>query len=486
MNLSELEQARKTRLDKIKELSIAPYGFAIQDTVPVFVVSQTFIANEPTASPEYLSREWLTQGRIVLLRDNGGLVWLKIRDDTGEIQVAISKKDVNNEKEFQLAKLLDLGDIVAIKGTVRRTKTGEVTIWAKNVILACKSLSHPPDKVEGLKDIEQRYRKRYVDMAFNEEFTKTLKARSRIIYFLREEFSNRGFIEVETPMLHPIAGGAAAKPFKTHLNALDISLFLRVAPELYLKRLIVGGMRRVFEINRNFRNEGIDSTHNPEFTAIEAYAVNENATSLMSFVEDTIRSVAKSIRRTTDPVQNLVFEYNGYKIDFSKPFECVSYSSLYNKQTGKNLLDETDFVEANKVFERECEPLIDPNTPTFVYGYPSAISPLTKIDSHESKIAQRADLFIGGMEVGTIYTEQNDPQIQYDVFTKQVGETDEDELTHRTLDEDFIEALKVGMPPTGGLGIGVDRLVMILTGKTSVRDVIAFPFMKPLPSNNLD
>jgi lysyl-tRNA synthetase class 2 len=480
MNLSELEQVRHGRLEKIRELGIDPYGSAQPGAEPVYVLVDTFVANEQTASPQYLAREWTTQGRIMLLRDNGGLIWLKIRDDTREVQVAISKKDVVNEKVFQLAKLLDLGDIVTVRGTMRRTKTGEVTVWAKDVQIACKSLAHPPDKVAGLQDVELRYRKRYVDMAFNEGFTKTLRVRSRIVQLLREEFSDRKFFEVETPMLHPLAGGAAAKPFKTHLNALDIPLFMRVAPELYLKRLIVGGMRRVFEINRNFRNEGIDATHNPEFTALEAYAVNQNVRSLMDMVEGIIKGVVFSLDRT-DHDHRGIHRFGEHLVNFNEKFRVVSYSDLYKQATGIDITADTDFVRANELFEKVAEPLIDPNIPTFVYGYPSAISPLTKA-SVCPYIAERADLFIGGMEIGTIYTEQNDPQAQYDVFTKQLAGADDEEETHRTLDEDFIEALKVGMPPTGGLGLGVDRLVMLLTGNTSVRDVIAFPFMRPLHS----
>lgn len=480
MNLTELEQFRNSRLQKIREMGIDPYGKSAQNIEQINFLIESFLLNDvPPPSPEFLESTWRTKGRIVLLRDNGGLIWLKIRDESGEIQVGISKKDVLKETIFQLAKLLDLGDIVTVCGPMRRTKTGEITVWAKDVVLACKSLAHPPDKVAGLQDVELRYRKRYIDMAFNEGFTKTLKIRSSIISLLREAFENQKFIEVETPMLHSIAGGAAAKPFKTHLNALDIPLFLRVAPELYLKRLIVGGLDRVFEINRNFRNEGIDSTHNPEFTALEAYATNQNATSLMIMVEQIIRSIALSLRSNFTKDDNIIFEFNGYKIDFSQPFQCVGYASLYNQQSsGKKINEVTDFVEANRFFEEACEPLINPNIPTFVYGYPSAISPLTKVISEDPMFAQRADLFIGGMEIGTIYTEQNDPQVQYNVFANQLA--DEEENTHRTMDEDFIEALKVGMPPTGGLGLGIDRLVMLFTGQTSVRDVIPFPFMKPL------
>lgn len=480
MHLSELEQVRKARLDKIRELNVDPYGCAIQDVEKIGNLVDNFKAGEPLApNPDNLfySTPHRAQGRIVLRRDNGGLIWFKIRDDSGEIQVAFSKKSASEPENFALAKLTDLGDIITVDGPIRRTQTGEITIWASRIYLACKSLAHPPDKVEGLQDVEIRYRQRYLDMAFNGDFTRRLQERSRIISLLRKAFEGRRYIEVETPMLHPIAGGAAARPFATHLNALDIPLFMRIAPELYLKRLIVGGMSRVFEINRNFRNEGVDATHNPEFTALEAYGINETAQSLMMMVEEIIKEVVFSIDNTPHDHQG-IFKFGEHLVDFNQPFRVVSFKELFQRGVSKDILQETDFIKANKLFEEFCEPLIDPNVPTFVYGYPSAISPLTKTIAGAEVLSQRADLFIGGMEIGTIYTEQNDPQVQFDVFNQQLS--DDEESTHRTMDTDFVEALKVGMPPTGGLGIGVDRLVMLLTGQTSVRDVIAFPFMRPL------
>lgn len=478
MNLTELEQVRKTRLDQIRQLGDDPYGRANPDIISIARCRELFSTWE--ANPTLEARSVGVQGRIILLRDNGGLIWAQVRDETDTIQVAISKKDVRSSTDFQLGKLLDLGDIILPRGSVRRTKTGEVTIWCDSLDIQCKSLSHPPDKVAGLQDIEQRYRKRYLDMAFNGEFTKTLQMRSAIVSTIRYLFSKRGYSEVETPMLHSIAGGAAARPFKTHLNALDVDLFLRVAPELYLKRLIVGGMSKVFEINRNFRNEGIDSTHNPEFTALEAYGINEDVHSLIELVGNMLSDLVHILKRENGLCSNLPLKhvaYNGKHIDFGS-YKVVSYKDLYKEGTGRDLLSETDFVAANRRFEEECECLIDPCIPTFVVGYPAIISPLTKQSRDNPLIADRADLFIGGMEIGTIYTEQNDPQVQFDVFSRQIDDADEN--THRTMDKDFVEALKVGMPPTGGLGLGIDRLVMLLCDKTSVRDVLAFPFMRPL------
>lgn len=474
--LSDLEKVRFGRLEKIRQMGIDPYGLnenitnirAIDNAISNFLLLEDITLKQDQNALVQVQEETV-QGRIILLRDNGKLLWAQIRDDTNTIQVAISMKNVGDQG-FALAKLFDLGDIILVRGPVRRTKTGEVTIWANYVSIACKSLAHPPDKRAGLQDIEARYRQRYLDMAFNNEFISVIKLRSQIISLIREEFHNEGFDEVETPMLHPIAGGAAARPFKTHLNALDIPLYLRVAPELYLKRLIIGGMPKVFEINRNFRNEGIDATHNPEFTALEAYAINDNVLSLMAFVENAIKNVAFKLNSTKRI-------FNGHEINFDQTFQVISYSDLYKRGTGKDLSDEKNILAANEIFEERCESLINPCVPTFIFGYPAAISPLTKRMVQDPNLSYRADLFIGGMEIGTIYSEQNDPEEQFRVFSEQVA--DDEEGTHRTMDFDFIEALKVGMPPTGGLGIGIDRLVMLLTEKTSVRDVIAFPFMKP-------
>jgi len=474
MELNKFEQVRKDRLDKIRQLTGTDgYGRTLLNLEPIGAVRSWFEANENDYPPE-LPRtpdavQKTVQGRIILLRDTGSLIFLQIRDDSGVIQIAISKKDVS-ALDFAMSKLLDMGDIIGVQGWLRRTKSGEVTVWAASVAIQTKSLAHPPDKHAGLKDMETRYRQRYLDMAFNDEFAKVVRKRSDFIRLLRGEFERSGYVEVETPMLHPIAGGAAARPFKTHLNALDIPLFLRIAPELYLKRLIVGGMSKVYEINRNFRNEGVDATHNPEFTALEAYAINENVLTIMGWIEVALLNVVKHF----EPSGVLV--YNGTEIDFNS-FMVLNYVDLYRQGTGRNLFDEQDMHAANKRFESQCEGLINPKYPTFVFGYPSAISPLTKKIANQEALCYRADLFIGGMEVGTIYTEQNDPEIQFEVFNSQVD--DDEERTHRTMDTDFIEALKVGMAPTGGFAFGIDRLVMLLTGNSSVRDVLAFPFMRP-------
>ncbi len=486
---SEFEQQRNVRLGKMRAINCDPYGktHETQEVASTIICANALrkAIKETTGNDTVNTDIGIStkiQGRIVLLRDNGGLIWLQIKDDTGIIQAAISKKDVASEVDFQKAKLLDLGDIVYVEGNLRYTKSGELTVWVKNLEVQCKSLCHPPEKHAGLQNVETRYRKRYLDMAFNNDFANTLKIRSFVVSRIRNFFEKNNYIEVETPMLHPLAGGAAAKPFKTHLNALDIDLFLRVAPELYLKKLVVGGLKKIFEINRNFRNEGIDATHNPEFTALEAYSINESCYSLSLMTLDLLREIVQEVKKEMKVSEDLPgskVHYNNQVINLDTP-HFTTYEELYKRGTGRDLFSELDFFEANKRFEQECEPLIDPCIPTFVSGYPSAISPLTKQTKENALISQRIDLFIGGMEIGTMYTEQNDPQIQFDIFLRQVS--DAEESTHRTMDESFIDALKVGMPPTGGLGIGIDRLVMLICNKTSIRDVIAFPFMRPINS----
>jgi lysyl-tRNA synthetase class 2 len=370
MHLKDLEQVRYSRLEKIRDLGFDPYGYACIEGGSIPVIDKSSVIENTFNSIGESIGIRSVQGRIILFRDNGKLIWAQVQDELGVIQVAISKKDVRDEKIFQLAKLLDLGDIICASGPVRKTQSGQITIWANDVVCQCKSLAHPPDKVDGLKDVETRYRKRYLDMAYNTSVLKNLKIRSKIISQLRKFFTNREFIEVETPMLHAIAGGAAARPFKTHLNALNIPLYLRVAPELYLKRLIVGGMSSIFEINRNFRNEGIDATHNPEFTALEAYAINHDVRSFMGLLHKALTHLAYEIDTEfkdsrVSGLADTSIRFNNHIINMSI-FATKNYADLYLQGTGKNLLEQPDFHKANKEFEELCEPLIDPSVPTFL------------------------------------------------------------------------------------------------------------------------
>ena len=483
-------------------------------------------------------------GRIVLKRDGGRLIWMQLRDHTtagavdlakneegegGELegkgidpdlQIAVSKKDCA-EPGFDVCKQMDLGDIVVVQGPVMRTNKGEITIWASKVEIASKSIAPPPEKWSGLQDIEQRYRKRYVDLYANPESMHVAKMRAAIMARVRRYLNDRGNIEVETPVLQILAGGAAARPFVTHMNALDIELFMRIAPELYHKRLIVGGLPGVFELSRNFRNEGMDKNHNPEFTSLEVYEAFGDYHSMRELTEGLVREcarhvVAKTSGREESAVTDgeLRIPFGELTIDYGSPFVQVTYAELFEKALGFSMEDEAkvraeadkrglaakykkhlegegrsggsrgaqevdSIILTNELFEEVAEPTIDPSRPTFVLDYPSALSPLTRPHEDNPKLAQRWDLFAGGMELGPAYTELNDPDIQEAKFREQLAGIDDEESTFRTFDEDFVNALKVGMPPTGGMGLGLDRLCMLLLNQRTIRDVILFPMMRP-------
>jgi len=444
-------------------------------------------------------------GRVVLARDNGKLIWLNLRDHTRDVfQIAVSKRDCD-ELGFGLAKKLDVGDIVIAQGPLTRTNTGEVTCWASSLTPASKCLVPPPEKHAGLTDTELRYRQRYIDMWVNPETTRVFVLRSKMMQTVRGYLDKMDFVEVDTPVLQTQAGGAAARPFFTHMNALDIDLSLRIAPELYLKRLLVGGMPRVYEVSRNFRNEGLDKSHNPEFTSLELYQAFGNYETMMEITEGLIRELAGLAGDQTGNEPALM-PFGEMNIDYASPFEKVTYSELFKDALGFEIgqiaraRDEAvkrgiktksedgspiaDIFIINELFEEVAEAIINPNKPTFVLDYPAALSPLTrpKTDTLDNPIplAERWDLFIGGMEIGPAYTELNDPDIQEAKFREQLAGVDDEESTFRNFDKDFINALKVGMPPAGGLGLGLDRLVMLLSNSRTIRDVLPFPMMRPL------
>ena len=444
-------------------------------------------------------------GRVVLSRDNGKLVWLNLRDHTNDsFQIAVSKRDCE-EKGFQLAKLLDNGDIVIAQGPLTKTNTGEVTCWASALEPASKCLVPPPEKRLGLQDPDMRYRQRYVDMWSNPDTTRTLMLRSRLMSAMRRYLEANDFVEVETPVLQTQAGGAAAKPFFTHMNALHLDLSLRIAPELFLKRLLVGGMPRVFEVSRNFRNEGLDKSHNPEFTSLEVYQAFGNYETMMELTEGLIRDLAQ-IAAGEQGISPDAMPFGDLIIDYQKPFEKITYAQLFEKAMGFSMGDIekvrgacesrgyktkgedgspiADIFLVNELFEEVAEKLIDPARPTFVMDYPASLSPLTRpkpgTEQDPVPLADRWDLFIGGMEIGPAYTELNDPDIQAQKFREQLAGVDDEESTFRTFDEDFVNALKVGMPPAGGLGLGMDRIVMLLGNQRTIRDVLPFPMMRPL------
>jgi lysyl-tRNA synthetase class 2 len=477
-DISRLERQRQEKLSRLRQLGIDPYGGKYSNVEFAENVKRNFRDNDDTQQAR-------CAGRIVLLRDIGKLIFLTLRDSSGTIQVGLSKNLL--AQQWEVAKLLDLGDIIGVQGRLGRTQTGEITIWVSEngLTFLSKCLSPPPEKYHGLSDIDQRYRQRYVDLWANPEIMQRFIKRCAIINSIREFLESKGFLEVETPMMQTIAGGAAAKPFKTHHNSLDLDLFLRISPELFLKRLLVGGIEKIYEINRNFRNEGLSRYHNPEFTMLEAYQAYADYNVMMDLTEQLISS---SVQKYCDSKQ---VRFDNSLVYFSQPWRRAQYADLLREYSGCDIddieairkkardlgLEESnmdDAVVVNEVFEAtvECN-LVDP---TFVIDYPAELCPLAKRKKDNPGFAERFELFIAQMEVANAYTELNDPQQQYDNFLKQLR-GQEESLTK--MDMDYITALRYGMPPAGGLGIGIDRLVMVLTGVTSIRDVILFPLLRP-------
>ncbi len=474
---SEILSKKLEKLDKIREKNIYPFG-------------KKYDKKHNIGDIEKEELEVKTAGRIMSYRRQGKASFGHIEDLSGKVQYYVKEEEVGTEN-YDIYKLLGIGDIVGIEGTTFFTHTGELTIRVKKFELLCKNIRPLPEKYHGLQDVELRYRQRYVDLIMNKEVRETFKKRSKIISYIRNYLESKDFLEVETPMMHPIPGGALAKPFVTHHEALDIELYLKIAPELYLKRLVVGGYEKIFEIGRNFRNEGISTRHNPEFTSIEIYWAYTDYKDMMELTEDLISSLAKEICQTE------VVEYEGIKLDFSRPWKRISYLEAIKEFTGysvENISKEEAMKIAKELkiefnakgslqsiitalFEEKVEKnLIQP---TFIYGFPKEASPLAKSNPENPEMADRFELFVFGRELANSYSELNDPMEQRANFVTQLENRElGDEESHR-MDEDFIQALEYGMPPTSGLGIGIDRLIMILTNSPSIRDVIFFPQMKP-------
>ena len=425
-------------------------------------------------------------GRIMLSRGQGKLIFLTLKDWTGEIQIFVGKKQVGAE-DFDLAKLFDLGDLVAAEGRLGRTLTGELTVFAEKLTFHTKMLEPPPDKHAGLTNQDLRQRMRYADLAFNEGVVETFLDRTKIVKSVRKTLDSQGFCEVEGPTLHTVAGGAAARPFATHHNALDMPLTMRIALELHLKRLMVGGMERVYELGRVYRNEGISPKHNPEFTMLECYQAYGDYHSMMDLTEQIIVEAIEAIGG------GYVREYDGHRVDFTPPFKRATYAELFEEATGVSPDDEAAVVQLakqlnlktedrhldvirNEIFEEKVEDSL--HGPIFVIDYPASICPLTKRKKDKPEIAERFELFVLGMEIANAYTELNDPDLQQELFETQLEGLDEEESMAK-MDNDFIRALRYAMPPAGGLGLGIDRLVMLLTGKKSIRDIILFPLQRP-------
>jgi len=508
---STLEKARREKLRRWREdLGINPYGNRVDDLISLTEArakfdqqahdkysetTQAAKENPDTSDIKIVDNRARAKvaGRCVQHRAMGKLVFMVIRDNTGDLQISVSKAAVEGVG-FKLANKLDYGDIIVAEGPVGKTNKGEICIWADRFEVHCKSLTPPPEKFHGLSDAELRYRQRYVDMYANPETIQTFQLRSRLVTRMRRFMEERNFLEVETPMMQPIAGGAAARPFTTYHNALDMDLFLRIAPELYLKKLLVGGMPRVYEINRNFRNEGVDKQHNPEFTALEAYQAFGDCWTMLELTESMLHDLAQFVASNSS--DSVTLPYGNIEIDWSRPFEKISYSELFEKTLGFSVNDDEKcrarakeiqvenadkldhWLVVNALFEQFCEEAVEHTRPTFVTDYPSTISPLARPREDQPDFAHRWELLIAGMETGTAYTELNDPDIQLAKFTEQLAGIDDEESAHRTLDNDFINSLKVGMPPAGGLGLGVDRIIMLMTNSTSIRDVILFPLLR--------
>ncbi len=505
--LHEQVLQRRANRQRMRALGLDPYG---QRETGLCSLAEAKGAYDPGADEAYQKEgktpgfadrrpERAVAGRVMLLRDNGKLIWMNLRDHTGDMQVAVSARDCASPG-FDAAKLSDLGDIIIARGRLMKTKTGEITLWAGEIRPASKCLAPPPAKHEGLQDVELRYRQRYVDMWANPETMDVFFLRAKLITALRRFLDERGFVEVDTPVLQTLAGGAAARPFVTHMNALDIDLFMRVAPELFLKRLLVGGMPRVYEVARNFRNEGVDRSHNPEFSMVEVYEAFGSYDTMRELTESLLRSLARVViahRTGREPgaAEPLVLEFGGHAIDYARPFDVVTYGALFERALGFGLGDDGKVREAararglktegvdrlllvQELFD-EAEASIDPARPTFVIDYPAPLCPLTRSKTSDPSVAERFELFIAGMELANAYTELNDPDIQEAKFREQLGGIKDEEKTFRTIDEDFLNALRVGMPPAGGLGVGVDRAIMLLTGNSSIRDVLLFPLMRP-------
>lgn len=488
--LSENEQ-KQIRINKLKDLQAAGC-----DPFEITKATQTHFAQQITDNFEELEEKDVSIcGRIMTWRDMGKANFIDVRDRTGRIQVYVRMNDIG-EGEFNEFKKWDLGDIVQVDGFVFKTRTGEISVHAKKITLLSKSLLPLPEKFHGLTDTDTRYRKRYLDMIMNPDVKDTFIKRSKIISSIRSYLDNLGFVEVETPILNNIAGGAAARPFITHHNSLDMDMYLRIATELYLKRLIVGGMERVYEIGRNFRNEGMDVRHNPEFTCIELYQAYTDYYGMMDIAEALIRNAANEVCDG-----NLHITFNGTEIDLETPFARLTMVEAVKKFSG---VDFAEFMSDNEkaieiakekgieiengkatwgdILNSFFEEFVEENLvqPTFIMDYPVEISPLTKRKPDCPVLTERFELFILGGEYGNAYSELNDPIDQMSRFEAQMKLREAGDDEANMIDHDFVTALEYGMPPTGGLGIGIDRLVMLLTDNYSIRDVLLFPTMKPL------
>ncbi|NLL52582.1 MAG: lysine--tRNA ligase [Peptococcaceae bacterium] len=482
-SFNELMMVRLQKIKDMRQKGIEPYADRYVRTHLSSEIIEDFTELE--------NNEVSVAGRIMSKRDQGKVIFIHTQDMGGKIQAYI-RKDVLGDEAFDLVSAYDIGDIIGIKGTVFRTKRGEISVKAEEVTLLSKSLRPLPEKFHGLTNVDTRYRQRYLDLIMNTEVKETFITRSKVIRAMREYLENQGFIEVETPTLMTIPSGAAARPFITHHNSLDMDLFLRIALELPLKRLIVGGFEKVFEIGRNFRNEGISIKHNPEFTMMELYQAYANYEDIMNLVEDMILNIVIKVRGTEE------ITYQGEKISFAKPWRRIMMLDAIKEHSGVDFKEIKTDEEAQKIaaeknlevdkndskgkiinafFEKYVEPKLI--QPTFIIGHPVEISPLAKRNANNPEYTDRFEIFVYGRELGNAFSELNDPIDQRQRFENQMLERAKGDEEAHMMDEDFVQALEYGLPPTGGLGVGIDRLVMLLTDSASIRDVILFPTMRP-------
>jgi lysyl-tRNA synthetase class 2 len=511
----EIEESELIRVRREKLANIVKLGF---DPFPTRAETDTTVAELVTAYTGKTHDELEAEkprvkiaGRILTIREFGKTAFLVLSENTSRVQAYV-RKDSLPEREWELYRNLDAGDWIAVEGTVFRTKTNELSVKAAHLDFLVKALRPLPEKWHGLTDMEQRYRQRYVDLIVNDEVKQTFITRARIVQYIRGWFDGHGFIEVETPMMQPIAGGAAARPFETHHNALDIDLFLRIAPELYLKRLIVGGLQRVYEINRNFRNEGISQRHNPEFTMLEFYQAYADYEVLIEETEDLLSGLVQTVHGR-DTVS-----YRGQEISFKRPFARFSMNeAIVHFSNGAIAADQlkdraslidlvlrfgehrpvkADGTEGTSLTPRQqieamndgkllaelFESLAEEHLvqPTFITDFPTEVSPLSKQRKDDPRYVERFELYVGGMELANAFSELNDADEQARRFSQQLGERERGDDEAHQVDDDYVNALEYGMPPTGGEGVGIDRLAMILTDSPSIRDVILFPLMRPV------
>lgn len=472
---------RIAKIDAMRAEGVDPYPARGVDATPIADLLAG--AGTPDAPGDLIGTEVTIAGRLMGLRDFGKLIFAPVVDRSGRLQVGLQKGRLGDW--WPRRKWLDAADLVGVTGELAFTQKGEPTIWVTEIKLLSKAVAPPPEKWHGLTDVEARYRRRYVDLWASEDVLDVFKKRSRALSVMRRYLEDEGYIEVETPTLHPIAGGATARPFVTHHNALDADFYLRIAPELYLKRLIVGGLERVFEVSRNFRNEGLSTRHNPEFTMLELYEAQADFRRMMEITENLFELCANDLNGTTE------VEFRENKYDLKAPFPRAKYADLFEEHAGC-AFDDEPAVRAkakelkldhaspeywklmNDVFEETVEPHL--SGPIFVTHHPVQISPLAKQAPEDPRVTERFEVYVASMELGNAFTELNDPAEQHRRFEEQVALKDPE--TPGEVDIDFVQALEVGMPPTGGLGLGIDRMIMLFTGQDSIRDVLLFPAMR--------